>query len=576
VSCGPDCKEIFAVEPDLGEIVVIDAAALGVVRRARVCARPEQVVAGPKGGAFVSCRGDGTLVALAPDLAVAGRREVGAEPFGIALSAEGETLLVTTAAEPALTALAADDLAERWRLDLPAEPRGVGVTPDGRRAVVGHLVGEGVSVVDLQTRKRVAATLPTMRDGWMNELMSQFDRGDKPAVRRVPGGAYAVAMSPGGTRAFAPYVLRNNGEKLENLVPGCYANGAQVPLAASVAAVDVSGVLMHVQRPVPHALPAGTRGPTVSLSKLSMMGRLGVVRAAVHDPKHARLFVVGEGSSLLATFDTSVADPTTTPLAFVKLRGPARGIAVDAAGERVFVHLGLDHEIAVVDLTQPHVEPRHVVIGGEQLPPPVARGRKLFHTANEGHVAGITGVACASCHLEGRSDGVTWRLDDKPLQTPMLAGRLSGRGALRWGGESPSLEHAVAEAVKRLRGSGLGAADAAALAAYLRSGQAEMAAPASPHAPDARGRVLFAEAGCANCHRPDSAFSDGKLHAFRGGRYRTPSLRGLFATAPYYHDGSAPTLRALLGTHEAGNPMAVGARLAPPDLAALESFLRSL
>jgi cytochrome c peroxidase len=166
-------------------------------------------------------------------------------------------------------------------------------------------------------------------------------------------------------------------------------------------------------------------------------------------------------------------------------------------------------------------------------------------------------------------------LDGKPLQTPNLAGRSDYHGAIRWAANSPDLEHSVAEAIKRLQGSGLPPADMKALAAFIRSGKHEMRAPDNPHERQARGAALFASAGCDACHDPAQSYSDGKLHAFRGGQFRTPSLAGLFLTAPYFHDGSASSLGVLLAAHEKGNPMAQGS-MSKDDRAALEAFLLSL
>lgn len=76
------------------------------------------------------------------------------------------------------------------------------------------------------------------------------------------------------------------------------------------------------------------------------------------------------------------------------------------------------------------------------------------------------------------------------------------------------------------------------------------------------------------------------------GALRTPSLRGVARTAPYFHNGSAPTLRGVLETYNAGMPRppknAQGLLAIPPspliqalqlnarELQDLEAFLRTL
>lgn len=51
-------------------------------------------------------------------------------------------------------------------------------------------------------------------------------------------------------------------------------------------------------------------------------------------------------------------------------------------------------------------------------------------------------------------------------------------------------------------------------------------------------------------------------------RFRTPSLRNVDVTAPYWHDGSAPTIPAAVARHR----LALGAQ----DMALIETFLQSL
>ena len=93
-----------------------------------------------------------------------------------------------------------------------------------------------------------------------------------------------------------------------------------------------------------------------------------------------------------------------------------------------------------------------------------------------------------------------------------------------------------------------------ALAAFMSS----LEIPDSPYtsASDARirGQEIFNSIGCVTCHTPP-LFTDQQLHDVgtgdpsleknshgRGTNFDTPSLLGVWLTAPYFHDGSAATL----------------------------------
>jgi len=86
------------------------------------------------------------------------------EPFGIALSPDRKTVMVTTIADRALVAYDAASGKERWRTALGREPRGLAVSPDGTRALVAYLQTGTVDQIDLletHTAEHVALSTAT-------------------------------------------------------------------------------------------------------------------------------------------------------------------------------------------------------------------------------------------------------------------------------------------------------------------------------------------------------------------------------------------------------------------------------
>ncbi len=89
------------------------------------------------------------------------------------------------------------------------------------------------------------------------------------------------------------------------------------------------------------------------------------------------------------------------------------------------------------------------------------------------------------------------------------------------------------------------------------------------------GKELFLKGGCAGCHAPplfsDFAFHGlgigddaGRMDATKDekdkGKFKTPSLRNVALTAPYFHDGHAKTLEEAIALMAAG-----GNKVAAPD-----------
>jgi hypothetical protein len=132
----------------------------------------------------------------------------------------------------------------------------------------------------------------------------------------------------------------------------------------------------------------------------------------------------------------------------------------------------------------------------------------------------------------------------------------------------------------------------------LQAYQLSLAAPAPPAgsfdpAAAARGAQVFAGAGgCATCHsgphftdanerlhppsdvvsepEPDGAPGDASRSATR--MYRTAPLRGAWQHAPYFHNGSAATLRDVVRAYDARKSL----RLAEGQIADLVEYLKSL
>ncbi|HEX6064043.1 MAG TPA: hypothetical protein VFZ04_07450 [Longimicrobiales bacterium] len=124
--------------------------------------------------------------------------------------------------------------------------------------------------------------------------------------------------------------------------------------------------------------------------------------------------------------------------------------------------------------------------------------------------------------------------------------------------------------------------------------QFSLAAPApTPGSFDAaaaqRGRLVFNGSGrCAECHNPRTEFTDvnaGVLHApaetgmdpayaqrTTQKRYRTTPLRGLWQHPPYFHDGSAADVEAVVEHYN--NVLAL--QLTPQQKSDLAEYLKSL
>jgi mono/diheme cytochrome c family protein len=257
--------------------------------------------------------------------------------------------------------------------------------------------------------------------------------------------------------------------------------------------------------------------------------------------------------------------------------GPRGGAWVDG---RLVVDAWIDHALAVFPDRYAAWTPGSPVdalpLAEEALDPEVAAGRRMFFSARDRRTSVVVGgVSCATCHFQGRNDGFTWPHVTGAVQTPSLAGVVSETLPVPWSGAVATAgEEAHLTATLRMGGEGLSEEERAQVAAYLDS-------TPLPDRPEgearavARGEDAFGRAGCGACHA-GPRYTDNAEHAVAGFATptNTPPLTGVGATAPYFHDGSAPTLRALLERVRDGS-MGDTSDLSDAERADLEAFLRS-
>src|SRR5690606_28303119 len=99
------------------------------------------------------------------------------------------------------------------------------------------------------------------------------------------------------------------------------------------------------------------------------------------------------------------------------------GLAV--AGDQLFIHCELDRNVVRIDVStvSDFVAPQQVAgpeLGMSTRSPAAQRGAELFRRGQDPRLSVGGFMACGSCHAEGRTDGLSWRIEGHNLQTPML------------------------------------------------------------------------------------------------------------------------------------------------------------
>lgn len=602
-----DDSTLYAVDTDNGVLAVVSVTNPGEKYLVPVGKEPVRLIVGPDDTIYVANRGSNTVSVIRKgERQVSATLETSIEPAGLALSADGKQLLVTSAtardttAHGVLTAFDTATLQQAWELPVGEEPRAVAVVAGNKALVSLYKKGE-VAVVDLNRQALTSNPTSTQVYTQANATRVTTTPPNSPSFGGGtfssfhPRAAADVITTPDGTRAFTPVVWAREDAiaRRPSSAGGYYSSGGP----CSIGAVATAGIVTYdtagaAATPMVDDLtacisagmntdsssnfPVSTFASSIGGSERAVQGPT----VGVTDPTGAWVFVVNRESQNVAVMptdrrsgdDLDFNGSGTSIRSLVRIGMGADGIAVTRDGTRAFVYSQFDHQIEELVAQGRGNEARVVNTGKpigfrdvgmkEVLTPELALGRRMFFDALDPKMSSPqTTVACSTCHLDAREDGHVWMFPDGPRQTPALAGRkLLSTAPYHWSGEFPTINdfnvHTIRE---RMGGRGLGSTEALNLDRWVDS----LPAAPSPFKPAMevvqRGRAAFEKAQCATCHTGELLTDNtnrnvGTLNTratnpqerdnglVERQGFNVPSLHGLSRSAPYLHDGTELTL----------------------------------
>lgn len=488
-------------------------------------------------------------------------------------------------------------------------PRHLAVTGNGRRLYVPQFITSPVSgestrrvSTDAGAKVVVVSTDQMSIDSVIQLPYNDVEDNDRGA-RGVPNYLMAPVISPDGSYAYIP-------AKLDNIYRGSLRDGN-----AREHNQLVRSMLATVNLEV---------GAERIESRIDFDNNSPPTAVAV-GPTGNFLFIIHEASRLLEVLDVYSSEIIfSTDVGFAP-----QGIAF--FNDLLFVDNTLSRSLSVFDVSglmsgasDNAVLQRTInTVSQEMLDQEVLIGKRLFHDAQDAALTGQKYISCAVCHSEGGHDGRTWDFSDAGeglRNTIDLRGRSGmGHGNVHWTANFDEIHDFENDIREIFDGTGLltdedynrtaGILDANNPKAGLSSRLDALAAYVttfdtfddSPHrgsdgqrtASADRGREVFRKANCARCHS-GAEFTDspqGRFHnigtvdtdtgsrlgrALVGNGLDTPTLRGVWQTAPYLHDGSAPDLQTAVRAHRSVQVGYNVARLSQAEMNDLEQYLLQL
>jgi len=618
IALSADESTVYVVNSESDSVSFVDVHARTLVREVLLeGSAPQQdpttkrfdVAVGPRALAldpftarlYVTGQRNGHVYALdATSGAVLNDVDVCAEPVGVVTSPDGTTVYVACSQDDQVVALAASSLSVTATVAVDRRPWGLGWSADRTRLYVTQLLGPGVTTLSVSPLS--IATTWALPDG---------PPGDAPtAAHGTVRGIYDVVARPGSGETWVGHLMLG----IDTPQPDLVFDNTVFPALSLFDATGTPLARLTVStEPGDH----GAFGDVVSGP-----------RAIAFSPDGSLAFVADADSEDVLVVDAArrVEEGLVRPLPGHQPEG-----LVASTDGHVYVDEANTLDVAVLD-----VGPGSAVVtvdgppigrtAHDPMPAAMRLGQHVFYSANSDELPTTSDhwVACASCHVEGRSDAVTWQFLQGPRDTPSNAGGTANTGFLMRTALHNQLQD-YSQIIDAEQGGHFSRsvplleADLDALEQYV---DYAIPYPAPPRTLDptaiAHGGELFATLGCPGCHAgkyftdsgmgnpgldlsgpvvssvtpggvllhdvgtcvmggiyPDNAATDDDGDVRSPCAFDTPTLRGISESAPYLHDGSAAQLEDVFRLAP-GMVGSAALTLSPADQQALISYLRSL
>ncbi len=576
IVAAPTGSTLYVACSDSREILWVDVPSQQVSRRLAVAAEPTGLAVSADGSRLY-------IVCAAPDswvfiVAVESGEIIGSIPVGHTamspvLAPDGQRLYVCNRFDNDISVIDLASAQELSRIPVLREPVAAAITPDGHRLLVANHL--------LHTRADLQAPSP------ISAAVSVIDTRTSESVNIcLPHGASSlrgICVTPDGHYAFVTHLLSN----FEN-----------IPFRVDTGWINVNVVSVLDL----HAMKRVSTIGTDAMMKGSA-NPWGITCTA--DGSHVCVAAAGTHElCVIPTLDLAgdLAKRTMSPLPgawpiypslgeslWRNAELPGKGARMVATiGDYAYVTQYYSDSIAIVELTRPKEGPvRQIQLGPLCEPTRERLGQQLFEDAT---ICYQQWQSCASCHPDGRADGLNWDLMNDGIGNPknsksMLHSHVTPPSMVT--GVRATAEIAVRSGLAHILFAHRSEEQAAAMDAYLKTlqpvpsprlvnGQLSEAA--------LRGHSLFQSerVGCSRCH-PAPLFTDLKSHRTRSSGskqgedlFDTPTLIEVWRTAPYLHAGQSLTLTDVFLEARHGLGSIDGPELTQQELDDLIEYVLSL
>ncbi|MFC5652467.1 beta-propeller fold lactonase family protein [Paenibacillus solisilvae] len=609
----PGGETLYVANGDTNSVSVVDAASRKVIKEIAVGKEPKQLTVSLDGRTlYVTCRyADSVEWVDIESGKLLGTLKTGIEPIGIVQSPDGTLLYVSNYRSGTVSVVDTEKRKILSQLAAGDNPRAVALSADGKSLYVS----------DYLNANTLAFDTVSLKESEVMKLSPSPDQADHKKSQGIPNTVEQLRLTPDGKSIWEAHLLTNTDSVIQ----------FEEVIFPALSVLDLG---THQEKPKDRKELFAAIDVKDKFGKTTIVANPTDV---VFSPDGSKAYSLMGGSEDLLTFDLARGGRASQMIHHLPGDFPV-GMVLSPKGDKLYIHNLNSHDLTIVAIgtgeesgQAARVEGKPVpLISKDRLSPEQRLGKTLFYSANSDDfpLTGSNWMSCVSCHSDGQVDTLTLTTAKGPRNIPsnVLAFET---GLFMWDGSRDDFD----DYIHTIQGEMGGMSDVDpskpiaadkqkifdALEAYMRMPDA-FPVPESPYrtedgklTPEAeQGKILFeGKAQCIACHATDvmtdsvkAADSQGKLTtdntgflhdvgtvsktdtdyagdargAFKNkrirGRYDTPTLRGIYATAPYLHDGSAATLEDVL--KRAGDKHGQTSSLSAKEINNLIAYLKQI
>lgn len=580
---------VYTANIDINTVTIMDPEKGKVLAEIKVGREPRQMTLSPDGNyLYVACMLDNKIdIVSLKEKKVIDSIPTGIEPFGVITSQDGKTLYAANYRSGTVSVFDLEKREQVKEIKVGDRPRTLAITAKGDKLYVPQYLSGAISVIDTSKNEVVKEI----------QLAASPDKKDQKKSQGIPNTLEQFVISPDGKTAWVPHLLTNVDTPIhfeETIFP-----------AISVIDLGKDEEIIEDRKQLFEEMNVSdSQNQTIIVSNPYDI---------VFKPDGSKAYAVMSGSEDLVVFDLKRGGNATQVVRRISGNNPRGAVlSPDSkklfvhnamSHDLAVLNAGGESSYSRVKAAGENIS----LVSKDPMDPLEREGKTIFYSANsDEYAADITGnnwMSCASCHADGDMNGLTLTTPKGQRNVPSNV-RTTENGLFMWDGSRDEFEDYLLTVQGEMGGMmdynpGESLPDDVkhmydAIFAYLDNPES-FPPPKSPYrtkdgkltATALEGKELFeGKGGCIACHAGENFTDSGKAvdgsgklttsnldylydigtgnakdvvsagdarAAMKNPRdnkhFDTPTLRGVWATAPYFHDGSAKTLEEAIRRH---------------------------